>query len=58
MPLTTKEAARRLGISQMAVGQAIRRGSLKAARFGTAYAIDPKELEYYAAYISRPRAPR
>ena len=58
MPVGTKEAARRLGIKQMGVVKAILRGSLKATRLGREYMIDPRELDYYAAFISRPRVNR
>jgi excisionase family DNA binding protein len=46
-PISTEEAARRLGISTMGVGHAIRRGSLKAVRLGCAYMITEEEVERY-----------
>jgi excisionase family DNA binding protein len=47
--LTTKEAAERLGIKRMTVIHNIRRGAIKATRFGPSYVIDPAEVERYAA---------
>lgn len=48
-PLTTTEAAERLGITLRAVQQAARRGRLKARRHGMAWMILPRDLEEYAA---------
>jgi excisionase family DNA binding protein len=51
--ISTAEAAKTLGITQMGVGHAIRRGSLKATRFGPVYVIKPEDLEQYIRYNAR-----
>jgi len=54
MPLSTSEAAKRLGISQMGVGHAIRRGKLKATRLGAMqWMITEEEVELYLRYHSK-----
>jgi excisionase family DNA binding protein len=43
--LTTAEAARRYGVSVERIHQMVRRGELRAERFGRAYLIRPADLE-------------
>jgi len=42
--LTVKEAAEKLGVSPPRIYQLIHGGQLKAAKFGNAWTIDPKDL--------------
>ena len=50
--LTVAEAAERIGVQPDAIRNAIRRGALKAERYGSrVYLITPKDLD---AYASRP----
>lgn len=42
--LTTKEAAKRLGLTRARIVQLIRAGSIKAVRFGQAYQIKESDL--------------
>ncbi len=53
MPLSTLTVSKRLGICQMAVVHAIRRGSLKATRLGREYMITEEEAEQYLRYHSK-----
>lgn len=43
--LTAIEAAERLGISKSGLLKLVERGTLKASRFGNAYAFAPRDVE-------------
>ena len=59
-PLSTREAATALGVSEQAVRQAIARGTLAAGKRGRAYRIRQDELDRYARrrLERRPAEPR
>lgn len=48
-PLSTRDAARRLGVSTNRVGDLIRQGTLRATRFGRVWIVDECSLETVAA---------
>jgi len=54
MPLSTKQVADLLKITQVAVGTAIRQGRLKAVRLGREYMILRGDLEAYIRDHQRP----
>jgi excisionase family DNA binding protein len=55
MPITTKEAARLLGIHPESVCLAIRQGRLKATRLGKrAFMIRREDLVHYSRNHNRP----
>lgn len=47
MQLTTDEVAQSLGVSRIAVQQAVRRGTLKAVKRSGVWFITSKEVERY-----------
>ena len=47
---STREAAKELDITVIAIRHAINRGKLKASKFGKAYMITKKDLDKYAEY--------
>ncbi|MBN1217429.1 MAG: helix-turn-helix domain-containing protein [Anaerolineae bacterium] len=49
--MTTKEAAKLLGIAQESVSRLIKRGELKATKFGYAWMIDRNSAEEYLKRI-------
>jgi len=53
-PVSTEQAAERLGITPIRVRQLIRAGRLPAVRLGKVYVIDRAELERFAEQ-DRPR---
>ena len=57
-PLSTREAAALLGLSERTVRRAILDGELAAAKDGTAYLIDRESLDQFAARRPPPPAPR
>jgi excisionase family DNA binding protein len=55
MPLTVKQTAVLLGMHEMAVHRSIRKGLLKAERFGGwTYAIRPEAIREYVTTHPRP----
>lgn len=53
-PLTTQDAAARLGITPGLVAKYIRQGRLRATRFGRDWKIEAEDLEQFAA-TERPK---
>jgi excisionase family DNA binding protein len=53
-PLTIDEAAARVGIHRTNIYLAIKRGALKASKFGTTYMIWPGDLAEYIHNHPRP----
>lgn len=54
--MTTREAAKILGVSRRRVGQLIEKGALTPLRrFGRVYVLDSTEVERYAATVSGTR---
>jgi non-specific serine/threonine protein kinase len=56
-PLSAREAAQRLGVSERTVRRAIARGELPAARRAGVYRIAPDDLARYLARRDRPSPP-
>lgn len=57
--LTTKEAAIRLGMKEQAIRDLIKRGRIKAKRFGSAWAIPEDEIDNFKpGKPGRPRTKR
>lgn len=48
--ISTTEAAKKLGISRVAVFQKIKEGEIKAQKIGRNYAISPDEITSYQGY--------
>jgi len=57
-PLTTAQAAERLGLAVRTVQVYCRSGRLKATQLGRDFAIDPKELERFAKIPRKVGQPR
>ena len=55
---STRDAARRIGITESAVIHAIRRGDIPAKRFGRSYIIADADIVRYSRYTARPRIRR
>ena len=53
-PLSAREAAQRLGVSERTVRRAIARGELPAAMHAGVYRIEPDDLDRYRARRDRP----
>jgi excisionase family DNA binding protein len=54
MPISTKQAAKLLGIHEKSVARAARLKILKATKLGRDYLIYPADLEAYALNHPRP----
>lgn len=57
-PLTTKEVAAELGISWVAVQQAVARGRMEVERLGNVNLVSPAEVERYRRKYLRGSRPR